>query len=193
MFYTFARRVSFFSVTSIGHKMAEFMVAGLQLSNITFNIMDHNSRGELLCLHIYIISFLLIGPGHGVASLVLFPFNPFTAPSCKVSGLNSAHIHLQTKHFPVLYQTYFQHCAFWWKSCHILMQKGRERGWGISNLALLLFVFKWHCGSERVNEAPVRLCPLWVYTCTAKRSCTHIKLKDPVVHTLNLKILWYTH
>ena len=47
----------------------------MQLSNITFNIMDYNSSRELLYLHTYFISFLFIGPGHGVASLVLFPFH----------------------------------------------------------------------------------------------------------------------
>ena len=34
--------------------------------------------------------------------LVLFVFNPFTAPACKLSGLNDARARLQTVHFPVL-------------------------------------------------------------------------------------------
>ena len=34
--------------------------------------------------------------------LVLFVFNPFTAPACKLSGLKDARARLQTVHFPVL-------------------------------------------------------------------------------------------
>ena len=30
------------------------------------------------------------------------PFNPFTAPACKISGLENAHMHLQTAYIPVL-------------------------------------------------------------------------------------------
>ena len=29
--------------------------------------------------------------------------NPFTAQACEISGLNDAHMHLQTVYFPVLY------------------------------------------------------------------------------------------
>ena len=66
---------------------------------------------------------------------------------------------LQTVYFPTRLQTvhiYFQCYAFWWKSFHMPVQKRkkkkrRKKGLRVSNFALLLVVYKWHAGSERVK------------------------------------------
>ena len=47
---------------------------------------------------------------------------------------------------------YFQCCAFWWKSVYMPVQKRRQKGWRVSNLVLLLVVFKWHHGREGVKD-----------------------------------------
>ena len=78
--------------------------------------------------------------------------NPFTAPACKISGLKDAQTCLQTVYFLVLYHIYFQCYAFWWKSFQIPVQKRKLKDLRVSKLALLLVVFKWHHGSERVNS-----------------------------------------
>ena len=45
---------------------------------------------------------------------------------------------------------------FWWKSFYILVWKRKQKGWRVSNLALLLVVFKLHHGSEGVNKLNLR-------------------------------------
>jgi len=49
------------------------------------------------------------------------------------------------------YNIYFQCCVLWWKSFHMPMQKQRQKGFRVSNFALLLVGFKRHHGSEGVN------------------------------------------
>ena len=54
--------------------------------------------------------------------------------------------------FPSYNIFYFQCCAFWWKSVYMPVQKRRQKGWRVSNLVLLLVVFKWHHGREGVKD-----------------------------------------
>ena len=42
-------------------------------------------------------------------------------------------------------------CAFWWRAFYMPVWKSRQKGLSVSNIALLLVVFKWHHGSEGVN------------------------------------------
>ena len=44
-------------------------------------------------------------------------------------------------------------CTSLWKSFPMPVSKGKQRGLRVSNLALLLVVFKWHHGSEGVKSA----------------------------------------
>ena len=50
-------------------------------------------------------------------------FNPFTAPARKIFGQKCARIHDRKQY---IWWTYFQYCAFWQKSCHILVCKWRK-------------------------------------------------------------------
>ena len=77
--------------------------------------------------------------------------NLFTAPACKISGLKDARIHLQTVYFPVHFPSTFN-AVFWRKSFHVPVWKRRQKGLRVSNFALSMAVFKWHHGSEGVNE-----------------------------------------
>ena len=91
--------------------------------------------------------------------------NPFTALEWKVSGLKNARTHLKTVYFLVLKHIYFQCYSFWWKSFDMPVQnkqKQTKKCLRVSNLALLLVVFKWHHGSEGVNHESVgRPTPRW--------------------------------
>ena len=52
---------------------------------------------------------------------------------------------------------YFQCCAFRWKSFHVPVQKRRrQKQLRVSNVALLLVIFKWHHGSEGVKREQKR-------------------------------------
>ena len=46
----------------------------------------------------------------------------------------------------------FQCYEFWWKYFHVPVRKRRQKGLRVSNFAHLCVVFKWHRGSEGVNN-----------------------------------------
>ena len=52
----------------------------------------------------------------------------------------------------------YQCYAFRWKSFHMPVQKRRQKGWRVSDLALSLVVFKWHHGSEGVKVMLTSIC-----------------------------------
>ena len=53
-------------------------------------------------------------------------FNPFTATACKISGLKDAWTRLQTAHFPLLWHLLSMY-VFWCRSCHMPVQKRRQK------------------------------------------------------------------
>ena len=84
-----------------------------------------------------------------------FGINPFTAPACKIFGLKDARTRLQT--------VYFQSITHLFSLLWILMKivfacqckkhtQKNKKAEGFQNFALLLFVFKWHHGSEGVKK-----------------------------------------
>ena len=80
-------------------------------------------------------------------------FNPFTAPSGRISGLKKAHTGLQTVYFAVIqYITNLR-----WILCVSVESFSRanakeKKAYGFSNLALLPVVFTRRRGSERVSD-----------------------------------------
>ena len=58
--------------------------------------------------------------------------NPFTAQACKIPRLKSTCTHLQIVYFLVLKCVCFQYSAFWWKSFHMLILKGKKKKKGFA-------------------------------------------------------------
>ena len=83
---------------------------------------------------------------HNLSQLWLQPqlwdLNCFTAPAIKISRLKNARTRLQPVYFPVLWHLLSMLCLFVTTASH----------GSVSNSALLLVVFKWHRGSEGVNN-----------------------------------------
>ena len=78
--------------------------------------------------------------------------NPFTAPCCKTSGLKDGLMRLQEFIFRSYRPSTFNAVRFDQNPFTLLVQKRRQKGLRVSNLALLMVVFKWHHGSEGVNQ-----------------------------------------
>ena len=77
-------------------------------------------------------------------------FNPFTASACKFfRAENCTNTPANGKYFDSV--TNLIRCMFWWKSFHILRRRRQRKSLRISNFALLLVVFKWHYGGEKVK------------------------------------------
>ena len=84
-------------------------------------------------------------------------FNPFTASACKIFGLKDARMRLQTVYFwsyntSTSNATRFDENPF---SCQC--EKENKKGLSVSDLALLLVVFKSHHGTKGVNS-PYGIC-----------------------------------
>ena len=80
-------------------------------------------------------------------------FNPFTATACEISGLKAARTRLQT----VLFSDPITHLLS--MLCVLInpfnmpeRNRRKKKGWGVSNFALFLVVFKWHRDSEGVKQ-----------------------------------------
>ena len=71
---------------------------------------------------------------------------------------NSTASGLITNLFSVLY-------AFRWKSFYMPVRKRKQKGFSVSDFALLLVVFKRHHGSEGVNKWPHNLTLTWQKFC----------------------------
>ena len=83
------------------------------------------------------------------------------------------------------YNIYFQCCLFRRKSFHMPVRKRRQIQLRVSNVVLLLVVFKRHHGSERV-KARASLLSIRL----ASRSL-HAERRDPVVcnvHKVTMKV-----
>ena len=83
-----------------------------------------------------------------------FSLNPFTARACKIYGLKSAraHTHLQTVYFPGPTTNLFSVLFVLMQTLSVsrVMRRKKEKCFRIWNFTLLLVVFKWHHGSERL-------------------------------------------
>ena len=140
------------------------MMASEPLSRLPFDIVCvhwHSMSGTLDdggsvlrdCSFVWTTFFLwnpafILFPGIGPLDKNPHPQPHPTTPACKVFGLKSVHVCLRIMYFAVLYQMCFQYGIFWWKSFHVLVQK--RKGMRVSNFGLLLVLFKWHHGSERL-------------------------------------------
>ena len=80
----------------------------------------------------------------------LLHFNPFTALACKVSGLKHARTRLQNSMFfaPITFTFNAVHCD---ESPFTCQCENEDKGFRVSNFALLLVGFKRHHGSEGVK------------------------------------------
>ena len=78
--------------------------------------------------------------------------NPFTAPAREISMLKSAHTPTN-KTFSILIsnKSTFNIVCFG-RICYKLKKKRERKGLKISNFPLLLFIFNWLCGSQRVKK-----------------------------------------
>ena len=82
--------------------------------------------------------------------------NPFTAPSCKISGLKSSCTRLQNSIFSgPIKESDFQYCAFWWKSVYMLMRKRKQKGF-----RYYLYYFYWSFSSSTVTVKGLITCLL---------------------------------
>ena len=73
------------------------------------------------------------------------PINPFSAAACKTFWPKKCTY--TNSIFSSRITNLISQCGFWWISFHMLMWKTQR----ISKFLLLLVVFKWHHGSERVK------------------------------------------
>ena len=90
------------------------------------------------------------------SSLPLVVINPFTAQACKVSGLKSAHTHLQTVYFPGPITHLPSLLCVLMPTLTYVMRKRKEKCFRIWNFSLLLWF-----SSDVMAVKRLRLCVQW--------------------------------
>ena len=97
-----------------------------------------------------------------------------------------------------IFRSYFECCAFLWKSFHMPVWKRKRKGLRVSNFALLLVVFKRHPGSEAVKAIGCRLAVFQPWLHRAYSKMGHIKLfmitstihGETVDFDVSISLLW---
>ena len=100
------------------------------------------------------------------------PFNPFTDPACKISGLKKCtHTPSNSRFYGALAALFSILCVLM-KTLSNAKAKKKQKGLRISNFALLLVVLEWHHGNEGVNY---KITPAYsLFNGTAFRTCLQI-------------------